>query len=214
MSPSDDLSAGGRGGLNRMVTHPNRDRLSPPAPGGWETLSTRNVLDHRFLRVDAEAVRTPAGTVLDPWWVLNLPDWVVVVAITEGEEVVLVRQWRQGTRQFALEIPGGIIDAEDPDPITAGSRELLEETGFEARSWRLVGGLWPDPARNSNRCHVVLGTGCRYVATPRLEPGETLETVVMPMPKVRRLLRDGDMESTLHAAGLLRGLCAAGILEF
>jgi hypothetical protein len=52
------------------------------------------------------------------------------------------------------------------------------------------------------------------VAAPRLEPGETLETVVLPMADIRRILRDGDMESTLHATGLLRGLCAAGILEF
>jgi 8-oxo-dGTP pyrophosphatase MutT (NUDIX family) len=192
----------------------NRNRLTPPAPGGWETLSTRNVLDDPWLRVDAEAVRTPTGTVLDPWWVLNLPDWVVVVAITRDQEVVLVRQWRQGARGFILEIPGGIMDASDIDPIAAGSRELLEETGFAAEAWRLVGALWPDPARNNNRCHVVLGTGCHAVAAPRLEPGETLETVVLPMADVRRILRDGGMESTLHATGLLRGLCAAGIVEF
>ncbi|WP_353210722.1 NUDIX hydrolase [Rhodovarius sp.] len=192
----------------------NRNRLTPPAPGGWETLSTPNVLHDPWLRVEAEAVRTPAGTVLDPWWVLNLPDWLVVVAITRDQEVVLVRQWRQGARGFILEIPGGIMDVEDIDPIAAGSRELLEETGFAAEAWRLVGALWPDPARNNNRCHVVLGIGCHAVAAPRLEPGETLETVVLPMADIRRILRDGDMESTLHATGLLRGLCAAGILEF
>lgn len=190
----------------------NRDRAAPPAPGGWTTLSSRSVVADRFLRLDAEAVRTPAGTTLDPWWILDFPDWVLIVPITVDDELVLIRQWRQGARAFILEVPGGVIDGTDADATQAAGRELLEETGYAAASLEFVGHLWPDAARNANRCHIILATGCTRVAEPALEPGETLETVLLPLAGARALLRDGGIESAMHCAAVLRGLGAAGML--
>ena len=189
-----------------------RNRAAPAPPGGWTTLSSRSVLADRWLRLDAEAVRTPAGTVLDPWWILDFPDWVVVVPITVDDELVLIRQWRQGARAFVLEVPGGFIDPTDADAQQAARRELLEETGHAAAALEFVGHLWPDPARNANRCHIILATGCTRVADMALEAGETIETVLVPLAEARALLRDGAMESALHCAALLRGLAAAGRL--
>ena len=188
------------------------DREKPPAPGGWETIGTRNVVADRWLRLDAETVRTPAGTILDPWWILDFPDWVLIVPITAHDELLLIRQWRQGARAFVLEIPGGVIDPTDADAAEAATRELLEETGHAAAALEFVGHLWPDPARNANRCHIILATGCTRVAEPAPEPGETIETVLVPLPQARALLRDGGMESAMHCAALLRGLSAGGLL--
>jgi 8-oxo-dGTP pyrophosphatase MutT (NUDIX family) len=190
----------------------NRRRDAPPAPGGWETLSTRNVVADPWLRLDAEVVRTPSGTVLDPWWILDFPDWVLIVPITTNDELVLIRQWRQGARDFILEIPGGIIDPADIDAQQAAARELLEETGHSAASLQFVGHLWSDAARNTNRCHIILATGCTRVANPTPEPGETIETLLLPLPEARAMLRDGGMESAMHCAALLRGLAAARLL--
>ena len=189
---------------------PNRRRDTPPEPGGWETLSHRRVVDDRWLKLDAEAVRTPAGVVLDPWWLLDFPDWVLIVPLTTLGEVVLIRQWRQGARGFVLETPGGVIDGTDADAQEAARRELLEETGYAAGQTRLVGHLWPDPARNVNRCHIILATGCARAADPTPEPGETIETVLVPLAQAGALLRDGQVESAMHCAALLRGLSAAG----
>jgi len=190
----------------------NRRRDTPPAPGGWETLSHRRVVDDRWLKLDAEAVRTPAGAVLDPWWLLDFPDWVLVVPVTGAGEVVLIRQWRQGARGFVLETPGGVIDADDPDVEAAARRELLEETGYAAGQTRFVGHLWPDAARNINRCHIILATGCDRVAAPSPEPGETIEVLPTALPAARALLLTGGMESAMHSAALLRGLSAGGLL--
>ena len=170
------------------------------------------MLDDPWLRVDAEAVRTPAGTVLDPWWILDFPDWVLVVPLTADDQLVLIRQWRQGTRAFVLETPGGIIDAADADAVQAARRELLEETGHAAAALRPVGHLWPDPTRNANRCHVILATGCTRVAEPELDAGETIETVSIPLARAVAMLRDGGVESAMHCAALWRGLGAAGLL--
>ena len=190
---------------------PNRRRTTPPEPGGWETLSTRSVVADPWLRLDAEAVRTPAGTVLDPWWILDFPDWVLIVPITTAGDLVLIRQWRQGARAFVLEIPGGIIDPSDADATQAAARELLEETGHAAGETRFVGHLWPDAARNTNRCHIILATGCTRVADPTPEPGESIETILLPLDEARALLRNGGMVSAMHCAAMLRGLAAADL---
>lgn len=188
-----------------------KDRFAPPPAGGWETLSTRTVLQDPWLHVAAERVRTPAGTVLDPFWVLLQPDWVTVVALTTEQCVVLIREWRQAVRQFVLMVPGGIIEGDDP--VAAGGKELAEETGYRAARLRHVGAMFPDPARVANRCHVVLAEGCELAGAQRLEPGETIEPVLLPVAQVRAMLLRGEIESGLHAAALLRGLSAAGLME-
>ncbi|MCX7933361.1 MAG: NUDIX hydrolase [Rhodovarius sp.] len=193
-----------------MAADPLRERLSSPPPGGWQVLSRHIVLAHRFLTVAAERVQTSAGTVIDPWWILHFPDWVMVVPITADGRLVLIRQWRQGVRQHVIEVPGGAMEEGDDDPCQAAARELREETGWQAARLSVVGHLWADPARNANRCHVVLAEGCREAGPPALDPGEQIEAFTVPLAEAEAMLRDGRIESAIHAAALLRGLAAAG----
>ena len=188
-----------------------KDRFAAPPPGGWETLSTRTVLQDQWLHVAAERVRTPAGTVLDPFWVLLQPDWVTVIALTNDQRIVMIREWRQAVRQFVLMVPGGIIEGDDP--VATGAKELAEETGYRAARLRHAGSMFPDPARNANRCHVILAEGCELAGAQQLEAGETIEPVLLPIAEVRAMLLRGEIESGLHAASLLRGLSAAGLME-
>src|SRR3954468_23184851 len=58
---------------------------------------------------------------------LECGDWVNVIPLTKDDRVILVRQFRPGTRQVCLEIPGGMVDPGE-DPTTAAARELVEET--------------------------------------------------------------------------------------
>src|SRR5664279_4692538 len=86
---------------------------------------------------------------------MHAPDWVNVLALTPDHRLVLVRQFRFGVDAFSLEIPGGVMEP-DEDPVAAGLRELREETGFTGRGARLLGSVHPNPAIQSNRCHIVL----------------------------------------------------------
>ncbi|RVT90617.1 NUDIX hydrolase [Rhodovarius crocodyli] len=191
---------------------PLRDRDLPPPPGGWETLARREVMKEPYLHISAETVRTGQGKVLDTWWILHFPDWVMVVPVTEAGELVLLRQWRQGVRAVSLEVPGGTLEEGETDPLATGARELLEETGYEAAELRSLGFLWPDPSRNANRCHMVLALGCRKVAEPVLEPGESIESFTVPMAEAKAMLLRGDMMSTVQATTLMRGLAELGEL--
>ena len=92
---------------------------------------------------------------------LRAPDWVNVIPLLAGGEVVLVRQWRYGTAAPTLEIPGGMVEAESERE--AAERELLEETGYRARSWRRLGEVHPNPAFLTNRCGTWLATDLERV---------------------------------------------------
>ena len=83
-----------------------------------------------------ESFLSPRTGLPHPFYVLDCPDWVNVVALTDRNEVVLVRQFRAGTHSVTLEIPGGGVEKRDGSALVAARRELREETGHAARGWR------------------------------------------------------------------------------
>lgn len=180
----------------------------PASP--WRVTSSRTLLRDRWIDLRVDSLLTGTGTVIEPWYVLTYPDWAVVVALTPEDELVLVRQWRHGAQRWSLELPGGVVDEADADPLAAARRELREETGFVAEAWRHVSASHTNPAIQTNRLHVTLATGAvrRGDATP--DPGEALEVVLLPVPRVLEGLAGGLIGQSMHVGAVLLGLAAAG----
>ena len=123
-------------------------------------------------------------------------DWVNVIALTRHDHVVLVRQFRFGTRQVCLEIPGGMIDPGEV-PLDAAKRELEEETGYTAREWRLLGTSAPNPAFQTNTLHSYLALDADKTVAPRPDAGEVLEVSTEPLGRVQELIRRGAIDHAL-----------------
>jgi len=136
-----------------------------------------------------------------PFYRIESPAWVNVVALTELDELVMVRQWRQGLRAVTLEIPGGLVDPGET-PAEAGARELLEETGFRAGRMTSLGSINPNPALFANRCHMQVAQGCVRVA--EIQNSATEETIVelLPLAALPDLLRSGGIDHALVVAAL------------
>ena len=136
-----------------------------------------------------------------PFYRIESPAWVNVVALTELDELVMVRQWRQGLRAVTLEIPGGLVDPGET-PAEAGARELLEETGFRAGRMTSLGSINPNPALFANRCHMQVAQGCVRVA--EIQNSATEETIVelLPLAALSDLLRSGGIDHALVVAAL------------
>jgi len=175
---------------------------------------SRTVLRDRWLHLQADTVEDARGNLLDPYYTLHGPNWVSVAALTDDDRLVLVRQYRHGLVAPSLELPAGAIDPGDADPVAAGQRELLEETGHAAREWRLVSSLSPNTALHRNTSHTVLALGAHRVAEPALEPGEDITVELHPWRDVVAGLRSGVLPQAMHVAGLLIALEAAGRLRF
>ena len=173
----------------------------------WRTLSSRTVLRDRWINVRADDCLTETGKSVAPYYVLTYPDFVDVVAILPGERLLLVEQYRHGAATAVLELPGGMMDPGDIDPVEAARRELLEETGYGATGWQLVSSLFVNPAIQTNRVHFVLATGCQQVSEPTLESGEEgMVMRIMPIADVMAGLRGGLIGQSMHVAGLLLAL--------
>ncbi|RMF87764.1 MAG: NUDIX hydrolase [Nitrospirae bacterium] len=123
-----------------------------------------------------------------PFYVLETGPWVNVVPLTESGEVVLVRQYRHGTRTVCLEIPGGLVDPGE-SPEAAAARELLEETGYAAERWEAIGETHCNPAFLDNVTYSYAARGARRVAAPRPEETEEIEVVTVPLARIPELIR-------------------------
>lgn len=139
---------------------------------------------------------------------LVLPDWAIVLPITKEGSAVLVEQYRHGVQALSLEVPGGIVDPGE-DGLQAAQRELLEETGFGGGEWHSLGWVFPNPALQTNRCHLFLARGVELKSEPQLEPQEELSTTLVPAGALSSMVRDGRIAHALHVLAVERCLANA-----
>ncbi len=154
----------------------------------------------KIFSVRRDTLLSPRTDRPHPFYVLDCPDWVNVIALTDRRQVVLVRQFRAGARSVTLEIPGGGVERSDGSALAAARRELREETGHAARSWNRLGVVQPNPAFQSNRCTTYLARGCRRVGDLIPDAGEDLDVELVPLARIPGLIRAGRITHSLVIA--------------
>lgn len=168
----------------------------------WKVLKSIELLKARFFRLRSDQCQLPDGRVMPSYYVMEFPEWVNVVPVTDDGQMILVEQYRHAGEETFLEIPGGSTHDHGEEPRAAGERELLEETGYQAREWIHCGHHFPNPALQNNRMHTFLALGCRIVQEPHLDPFEDLTVEVRSIKEVIQLLHQGAIKHSLIAASL------------
>ena len=174
-----------------------------PAPVPWRVLSSEPGPDMPLFRVRFDHVVNPRNSVERRAVVLESPHWCSVVALTADEALVLVRQYRFGTGEVTLEIPGGSV-MESEDQRQAAQRELLEETGYTSSDWVYLGAHEPNPAVHNNLVHHWLARGCTQTHDPHPSQGEDIRIETLPLVRVKEAVLEGDIRSALVVAALSR----------
>jgi ADP-ribose pyrophosphatase len=147
----------------------------------------------RVYRVRSRSPRTGRYCDLS---LLEAGNWVNVVALTPEKEIVLVRQFRHGTADFTLEIPGGMVDHGET-PAQAASRELSEESGYVGDEPILLGSVAPNPALFNNHCYTYLIENCRPSSIIQLDHGEDLEVSIRPLHEMPAIIAAGAIDHAL-----------------
>lgn len=177
----------------------------------WKVLSSRELYKTKFFRFRTDECELPDGRVMPNYYVMEFPDWVNVVPVTEDNKIVLVEQYRQAAGETSLEIPGGSMDPQsNEDPKRAALRELVEETGYVPEDIRLIGVHRPNPAMQNNSMHTYIGFGCKMTETPSLDPFEDIRVVTVPIPEVIDMIFTGKINHTIVVASLLYALPVLG----
>ncbi|GAC1466299.1 MAG: hypothetical protein NVSMB9_06680 [Isosphaeraceae bacterium] len=166
--------------------------------GAADTIIETNWL----FRLRRERFRSRRSNRAHDYYVIELADAVCVIALTSDGKVLLVRQFRAGSRQDSLEPPGGLLEPGE-DPCTAGARELLEETGYAGDPAVLLGSAWSNPSLMNSRIAVILINNARLVADPALDAGEEVTLELVPAAMVPGMIRGGEINHALAVMSLL-----------
>ena len=187
-------------------------------PYPWITLATEVLGTYPIFELSRSRLRSPMSGREHRFLRLDCPDWVNIIAVTDDGRMVLVEQYRHGTDEMTLEIPGGAVDPGET-PVTSAARELEEETGYRASELIEIGCVDPNPAFISNRCWTFLAIGCRDDGTMNLDPSEEITVELAPLGDFGSLIDRGTITHSLVIAahdhlqrGLRRGAEWAGRL--
>jgi ADP-ribose pyrophosphatase len=169
----------------------------------WRLRASRYVVDSPHMRLREDEVELPDGTIVHNYYIRESRGFVTVLALTEDEQVVLVRQYRYGSDAIHLELPAGML-AEGEDPRDCALRELAEETGYQVERCEIAAAYFPEPVRSLARAYVYIASGARKAGPPKLDPTEHLQVELATLARFRTMLGDG----TIDAGGSI----AAGYL--
>ena len=138
----------------------------------WTTLESRYIIQRPWLTARVDKVQLPDGRINPEHYVLEYPEWVNVIAITNEGEFVMVRQYRHAMDIVLDELCAGVIE-EGETPLQAAQRELLEETGYGGGTWREIMTVGQNPSICDNITHCFLADGVERVSDSTSTPART-----------------------------------------
>ena len=171
--------------------------------GKWKVLKSEYLFNRPWLTVSRDCVELPDGRQNPEFYVLEYPDWVNVIAITEDGQFVMERQYRHGLGKTCFEIPAGVME-KDETPLEAAKRELMEETGYGEGEWTNIMNVSGNSSTTNNISHCFVAKGVKKISGQHLDSTEDLEIVLLSREQVKDLMVNDQIRQSLMAAPLWR----------
>ena len=172
-----------------------------PAP--WKTVSRESIfVEPPIFHIERQRCRQTESGREGNFYVIACAEWVHVVPLATDGKVLLVNQFRFGSRRLSLETPGGIVDCGET-ALEAAERELLEETGYRAKVMSPIAVLRPNPALQDNRLYLFLAEDCEKISAQRLDTFEEIAVTAASAEDVYGKIASGKIDHALVVASLL-----------
>lgn len=179
----------------------------------WRVVQSEKLFSAPWLNVRKDVCELPDGRKHSDYYILEYPDWATAFALTEDNQVVMVRQYRHGLGVISTELPGGVIDTGET-PQEAISRELREETGYAFDTIEELGKVSPNPATSTNYMHMFLARGGKKVTEQKLDATEDVEVLVYSIEDFKQLLRENRIIQSLHTTTAFYALERLGMMSY
>jgi len=180
----------------------------------WKILSSEYLFHDLWFKVRKDKCITPAGKVVEPYYVYEFPDWVTAVALTEDGKVIMETQYRHALGEVGIEIPGGCVDEDDVDFEAAIRRELMEETGYTFDQVEYLGKISANPSTNSNLMHMYLAKGGKKTTHQQLDPNEEIDIELISIDELKELVRSNKIVQSMHVTCIHYALERLGELKY
>jgi 8-oxo-dGTP pyrophosphatase MutT (NUDIX family) len=165
----------------------------------WKTLEKNERSRGRIFRYLVAKRQSQETGALGDFDIIQTLNWVNVIALTTDNEVILVKQYRHGTDEVTLEIPGGAVDFGE-DIHLAAARELEEETGYKTSEWEKLGTCHPNPAFMTNVCETWLAKNCEPIGSQKFDDLEEIELVSVPLDSIPKMIKNNEITHSLVIA--------------
>ncbi|MFA6459684.1 MAG: NUDIX hydrolase [Patescibacteria group bacterium] len=137
-------------------------------------------------------------------------DWSVVLALTCGNQVLVVNEFKQGRNSIERELSAGTADFNE-SPSEVMKRELLQETGYQAGELISLGFGWMATRNSPTKAHLFLATGCQKTQPAKLDTSEVIETELIPLNDWIQLVVDGQINEWSAVMATVRALPHLGL---
>ncbi|MBN2326215.1 MAG: NUDIX hydrolase [Candidatus Omnitrophica bacterium] len=163
----------------------------------WQKKSTEKLACYPVFDLRRDIMTSPRTGFDLPVYILETRNWVNIVPLTSDNQVVMVRQYRFASEEVTLEIPGGLIDANDGSMAEAARRELREETGYDSDRIHPLGACRPNPAIMTNLCYMFLAENVEKKFVQELDAGEDIQVELIPLDEISALISKGVIQHSL-----------------
>lgn len=165
----------------------------------WTEKSKKQLLKTPVLNLMETTSISPDGQTGN-YIVMDAPCWCAVVPDL-GDEYLMVKQYRHGSKKISIEFPGGVIENGE-EPLEAAKRELLEETGFNAREMIFLGDVSPNPALFSNKMFFFLAKDLYGDGKQSLDSDEYVNTIRISKKEVHDNMGNSEYHHALMTVAL------------
>ena len=179
----------------------------------WKKIASKKVFEDRWFKARADACQFPDGRIIDPYYVVELPNWANAVVVTQNNEIVLVKQYRYPVDAVTLELPGGVIN-DGEDPMVAALRETQEETGYTSNQIQLICKTAPNPAINDNTAFFYLIENAVPTAHTNPDFFEDIEVVLYSKNDFIQLLQQNKIMHGVQLGPIYEALIQLGWLQY
>ncbi|WP_416190479.1 NUDIX hydrolase [Neisseria sp. CCUG17229] len=164
-------------------------------------ISSEPIYEGSFIRISRDQIRLSNGKESQRM-VIRHPGAACVLAVTDNDEVVLVRQWRYAADQAVLELPAGKLDVAGEDPAECALRELAEETNYTADSVKLLHTFYTAVGFCDEKMYLYQADGVRVGSTLSNDEDEITETVLLSREAVKAALKNDEIKDAKTLVGL------------